>query len=209
MCAHPRCRLRQVESEGYPIQRADSCIQSLCKYVMEQAEIPEDEWITKRAALAEDHNRVLNRPNARNSMKNGLKSWLLTDPFKQRQGRLVPFSNSTQARHTQQASTDFPSHCICESDYPNCFNLRQYWCLTRNPDGITDISVLPHFSTHVVHFSRPQSSYSSIPQSYLRISHILLPQPSFDHIFVEFLLSFLIIFCAITAVILPCRNPQI
>ncbi len=33
-CVHPRCRLRQVESEGYPIQRADSCIQSFNPKIM-------------------------------------------------------------------------------------------------------------------------------------------------------------------------------
>ena len=40
VCAHPRCRLRQLESEGYPIQRADSCIQSKISFYMVNDEPP-------------------------------------------------------------------------------------------------------------------------------------------------------------------------
>jgi hypothetical protein len=51
---------------------------------MEQSEIPEDEWMAnfqaKRAALVEEHNM----PDARDSLKDGLKAWLRTDLFKQR-----------------------------------------------------------------------------------------------------------------------------
>ena len=64
-----------------------------CKYVMEQSRIPEDEWMTKRAALAEEHNT----PGARDSLKDGLKAWLQTDLFKQRRGKLVALPKSTQA----------------------------------------------------------------------------------------------------------------
>ena len=64
-----------------------------CKYVMEQSRIPEDEWMAKRAALAEEHNT----PGARDSLKGGLKAWLQTDLFKQRRGKLVAIPKSTQA----------------------------------------------------------------------------------------------------------------
>ena len=50
---------------------------------MEQSRIPEDEWMTKRAALAEEHNT----PCARDPLKDGLKAWLQTDLFKQLRGK--------------------------------------------------------------------------------------------------------------------------
>jgi hypothetical protein len=65
-----------------------------CKYIMEQSRIPEDEWMAKRAALAEEHNT----PGACDSLKDGLKAWLQTDLFKQRQGKLVVLSKSTQSQ---------------------------------------------------------------------------------------------------------------
>jgi hypothetical protein len=61
-----------------------------CKYVMEQSKIPEDEWMAKRAALAEEHNTPC-------ALKDGLKAWLRTDLFKQRRGKVVVLPKSTQA----------------------------------------------------------------------------------------------------------------
>jgi hypothetical protein len=62
---------------------------------MEQSKIPEDEWMAKHAALAEEHNT----PGARDSLKDGLKAqaWLRTDLFKQHRGKLVILPKSTQA----------------------------------------------------------------------------------------------------------------
>ena len=59
---------------------------------MEQSKFPEDEWMAKRAALAEEHNT----PGARDSLKDGLKAWLQTDLFKKRRGKLVVLPKSTQ-----------------------------------------------------------------------------------------------------------------
>ena len=57
-----------------------------CKYVMDKADIPEDEWTSKRAALAAEHNL----PGAREQLAEGFKNWLQTDRFKQRRTKAVP-----------------------------------------------------------------------------------------------------------------------
>ena len=60
-----------------------------CKYVMDKADIPDDEWMSKRAALAEEHQM----PGAHDSLREGFKSWLQSDLFKQRRSKtvFVPF----------------------------------------------------------------------------------------------------------------------
>ena len=63
-----------------------------CKYVMERAKIPDDEWMTKRDSLAEEHNT----PGARDSLKDGFKAWLQSDLFKQRRSKMVPVPANTQ-----------------------------------------------------------------------------------------------------------------
>ncbi len=49
----------------------------LCKFVMDRADIPEDEWTAKRDALAAEHNLS----NAREQLTEGIKAWLQTDMF--------------------------------------------------------------------------------------------------------------------------------
>ena len=63
-----------------------------CKYVMEMAKIPDDEWMGKRAALAEEHAM----PGARDSLVAGFKAWLQSDLFKERRGKLAPRPKNTQ-----------------------------------------------------------------------------------------------------------------
>ena len=60
---------------------------------MDNADIPEDEWTSKRAALAAEHNL----PGAREQLAEGFKNWLQTDMFKQRRSKAVPVPKSTQA----------------------------------------------------------------------------------------------------------------
>ena len=64
-----------------------------CKFVMENADIPEDEWTAKRAALAAEHSL----PGAREQLADGFKNWLQTEMFKQRRTKAVPVPKSTQA----------------------------------------------------------------------------------------------------------------
>ena len=64
-----------------------------CKFVMEHADIPEDEWTAKRAALAAEHSL----PGAREQLADGFKNWLQTEMFKQRRTKAVPVPKSTQA----------------------------------------------------------------------------------------------------------------
>jgi hypothetical protein len=54
-----------------------------CRYVMDKEDIPEDEWMTRRAALAEEHKM----PGARDSLRAGFKEWLQPYLFKQRQSK--------------------------------------------------------------------------------------------------------------------------
>ncbi len=54
-----------------------------CKYVMDRAKIPEDEWRTKREDLADEHKMT----GARESLKAGLKAWLASDFYAQRRGK--------------------------------------------------------------------------------------------------------------------------
>ena len=63
-----------------------------CKYVMERAKIPDDEWMTKRDSLAEEHNT----PGARDSLKAGFEAWLQSDLFTQRRSKMVPVPANTQ-----------------------------------------------------------------------------------------------------------------
>ena len=64
-----------------------------CKFVMDKANISEDEWMAKRKALAAEHDL----PGAREQLTQGLKDWLQTDMFKTRRAKTVPFPISTQA----------------------------------------------------------------------------------------------------------------
>ncbi len=63
---------------------------------MERAKIPDDEWMTKRAALAEEHTR----PGAQELLKAGFKDWLRSEhfkaKFKQSRAKLTPVPESTQ-----------------------------------------------------------------------------------------------------------------
>ncbi len=63
-----------------------------CRYVMDKEDIPEDEWMTRRAALAEENKM----PGARDSLRAGLKEWLQSDLFKQRQSNSIRVPRSTQ-----------------------------------------------------------------------------------------------------------------
>ena len=58
-----------------------------CKYVMDKADIPEDEWTSKRAALAAEHNLPGAREQLAEGFKNGCKLM-----FKQRSTKAVPDS---------------------------------------------------------------------------------------------------------------------
>ena len=58
-----------------------------CKYVMDNADIPEDEWTSKRAALAAEHNLPGAREQLAEGFKNGCKLM-----FKQRHTKAVPDS---------------------------------------------------------------------------------------------------------------------
>ena len=60
---------------------------------MDKADIPEDEWMAKRKALAAEHDL----PGARKQLMQGFKDWLQTDMFKTRQAKAVPAQKSTQA----------------------------------------------------------------------------------------------------------------
>ena len=63
-----------------------------CKYVMDKAGIAQDEWMSKRADLAEEHKT----PGARESLKEGLKHWLTTDLYKERRSKIVAVPTSTK-----------------------------------------------------------------------------------------------------------------
>jgi hypothetical protein len=63
-----------------------------CKFVLDKANIPEDEWMAKRAALAAEHDL----PGAREQFKDGFKAWLQTDMFKQRRSKKVAVLKNTQ-----------------------------------------------------------------------------------------------------------------
>ena len=67
-----------------------------CKYVMDKAGIAQDEWMSKRADLAEEHKT----PGARESLKEGLKHttdlWLTTDLYKERRSKIVAAPTSTK-----------------------------------------------------------------------------------------------------------------
>ncbi len=64
-----------------------------CKFVMERADIPEDEWKAKLYALAAEHNL----PNAREQLTEGFKAWLQTDMFKNGRSKTVSIPKSTHA----------------------------------------------------------------------------------------------------------------
>jgi hypothetical protein len=64
-----------------------------CKFVMDRADIPEDEWKAKRDALAAEHNL----PNASKQLKEVFKAWLQTDMFKNGRSKTVSIPKSTQA----------------------------------------------------------------------------------------------------------------
>ena len=63
-----------------------------CKFVLERAKLLDDEWMTKRAALAEEHTR----PGAQDSLKAGFKDWLRSEHYKQSRAKLTPVPSSTQ-----------------------------------------------------------------------------------------------------------------
>jgi hypothetical protein len=59
---------------------------------MERAKILDDEWMTKRAAFAEEHTRA----GARDSLKAGFKDWLQSEHYKQSRAKLTPVPAITQ-----------------------------------------------------------------------------------------------------------------
>jgi hypothetical protein len=63
-----------------------------CKYVMDRAKNPEDEWRTKREDLADEHTT----PGARESLRAGLKAWLVSHFYAQRRGKCVALPKSTK-----------------------------------------------------------------------------------------------------------------
>jgi len=63
-----------------------------CKYVMDRAKIPEDEWRSKREDLADEHKMT----GARESLQAGLKAWLASDFYAQRRGKCVTLPRSTK-----------------------------------------------------------------------------------------------------------------
>ena len=63
-----------------------------CRYVMDKEDIPEDEWVPRRAALAEEHRL----PGARDSLRAGFKEGLQSDLFKQRHSKRNSVPTSTQ-----------------------------------------------------------------------------------------------------------------
>lgn len=64
-----------------------------CKFIMDKADIPDDEWTAKRTALAEEHNL----PGAREQLTQSFKDWLQTDLYKNRRSKTVPVPKNTQA----------------------------------------------------------------------------------------------------------------
>ena len=64
-----------------------------CKYVLDKAQIGADEWMTKRADLAEEHKT----PDAREQLKQGFKDWMSSDLFKEQRSKAVPVPKSTKA----------------------------------------------------------------------------------------------------------------
>ncbi len=66
-----------------------------CKFVLDRADIPEDEWKTKRDsdALAADQNL----PNAREQLTECFKARLQTDMFKNGRSKTVSIPKSTHA----------------------------------------------------------------------------------------------------------------
>ena len=64
-----------------------------CKLVMDKANIPEDEWMAKRKALAAEHDP----PGTREQLTQGFKDWLRTDIFEIRLAKTVAVPKSTQA----------------------------------------------------------------------------------------------------------------
>ena len=48
-----------------------------CKYIMEKAKIPEDEWRSKRDDLEAEHKT----PGARESLRDGLKKTMISYPY--------------------------------------------------------------------------------------------------------------------------------
>ncbi len=68
-----------------------SVSQPECRYVMDKEDIPEDEWMPRRAAIAEDK-----MPGARDSLRACFKEWLHSNLFKQRQSKRSSVPTSTQ-----------------------------------------------------------------------------------------------------------------
>ncbi len=62
-----------------------------CKYVLDKAQIGTDEWMTKRADLAEEHKT----PDAREQLRQGFKDWMSSDSFKEHRSTAVPVTKST------------------------------------------------------------------------------------------------------------------
>ena len=66
-----------------------------CKYVLDKAQIGADEWMTKRADLAEEHKTP--DSDAREQLKQGFKNWMSSDLFKEQRSKAVPVPKSTKA----------------------------------------------------------------------------------------------------------------
>ncbi len=65
-----------------------------CKYVMDKAQIGADEWMGKRADLAEEHKT----PDVRGleQLKQGFKDWISSDVFKQQRSMAVPVPKNSK-----------------------------------------------------------------------------------------------------------------
>ncbi len=64
-----------------------------CKYVLDKAQIGADEWMAKRADLAEEHKT----PDAREQLKQDFKNWMSSDLFKGQRAKAIPIPKSTKA----------------------------------------------------------------------------------------------------------------
>ena len=92
-----------------------------CKYVMDNADIPEDEWTSKRAALAAEHNL----PGAREQLAEGSKIWLQADMFKQ---------------HSTNRQWSWMTRC-CFLPCSYCCEAIDYKALTAVPCGLMLLSI--------------------------------------------------------------------
>jgi hypothetical protein len=60
---------------------------------LDKAQISADEWMGKRADLAEEHKT----PDAREQLKQGFKDWMSSELFKEQRSKAIPVPKSTKA----------------------------------------------------------------------------------------------------------------